>query len=97
MEEFRPFLADRLVFSLINRKQISPQGFKVQENGAVLMDDATRKVVLVAWQQRKRESLLHPFLDEKVPLGLLPHVQAKLMSRYIRGDIEAYPPFVWKG
>jgi CRISPR-associated protein Cas1 len=97
MEEFRPFLADRLVFSLINRKQILPGGFKVQENGAVLMDDDTRKAVLVAWQQRKRESLVHPFLGEKVAIGLLTHLQAKLMSRYIRGDIEAYPPFVWKG
>jgi CRISPR-associated protein Cas1 len=97
MEEFRPFLADRLAFSLINRKQISPHGFKVQENGSVLMDDATRKSVLVAWQQRKRESLMHPFLGEKVAIGLLTHIQARLMSRFIRGDIEAYPPFLWKG
>jgi CRISPR-associated protein Cas1 len=97
MEEFRPFLADRLAFSLINRKQISPPGFKVQENGAVLMDDKTRKTVLVAWQERKRECLVHPFLGEKVAVGLLPHLQARLFSRYIRGDIEAYPPFIWKG
>jgi CRISPR-associated protein Cas1 len=97
MEEFRPFLADRLAFSMINRRQISPSGFKVQENAAVLMDDETRKAVLVAWQQRKRESLVHPFLGEKVAIGLLPHLQAKLMARFIRGDIEAYPPFVWKG
>lgn len=97
MEEFRAVLADRLAFSLINRRQISADGFQVRDNGAVLMDDPTRKTVLVAWQQRKRDTLIHPFLGESVPVGLLVHLQARLMARYIRGDLEAYPPFFWKG
>jgi CRISP-associated protein Cas1 len=96
MEEFRPFLADRLVLSLINRKQVSPDGFKTAENGAVTMDDATRKAVLVAYQRRKQEEMLHPFLGEKVSVGLLPLLQARLLARHLRDDLDAYPPFVWK-
>jgi CRISPR-associated protein Cas1 len=96
MEELRPFLADRLVLSLINRKQVSPDGFTITESGAVTMDDATRKTVLVAWQERKRESLRHPFLDEDVENGLIPHVQAQLMARYVRGELDAYPAFIWR-
>lgn len=97
MEEFRPVLADRLAFSLINRRQLRPEGFQVQEGGGVVLDDATRKTVLVAWQQRKRDTLTHPFLDEPTTVGLLPHLQARLLSRWLRGDLDAYPPFFWKG
>jgi CRISPR-associated protein Cas1 len=96
MEEFRPYLADRLALSLINRKQVSAGGFKAAEGGAVSMDDATRKAVLVAYQKRKQEQVIHPFLGEKVSVGLLVHLQARLLARHLRGDMEAYPPFVWK-
>lgn len=96
MEEFRPFLADRLALSLINRKQVSPSGFVTTESGAVRMDDATRKAVLVAYQKRKQEEVLHPYLGEKVSVGLLVHLQARLLARHLRGDLDAYPPFVWK-
>ena len=96
MEEFRPCIADRLVLSLINRQQVQPQGFTVTESGGVTMDDATRKDVLVAYQKRKQEEIMHPFINEKVSIGLLPHVQALLMARYLRGDLDLYPPFFWK-
>lgn len=96
MEEFRPFLADRLALSLINRQQLRGKGFTRTETGAVLMDDETRKGVLVAYQQRKQEEIQHPFLGEKMPIGLLPHVQALLLARHLRGDLDGYPPFLWK-
>lgn len=96
MEEFRPVIADRLVLSLINRRQVSPRGFERSESGAVIMDDATRKAVLVEYQSRKQDEILHPYIEEKVPLGLLFFVQANLMARYIRGDIDGYPPFFWR-
>ena len=96
MEEFRPFLADRLVLSLINLSQVQGKGFDEQENGAVLMDDETRTAVLVAYQKRKQDEILHPFLEEKVTIGLLFHTQALLMARYLRGDLDGYPPFIWK-
>jgi len=96
MEEFRPFLADRLALSLINLKQVQGNGFKKNEGGGVVMDDDTRKQVLVAYQTRKQDEILHPFIDEKVTIGLLPHVQALLMARYLRGDLDGYPPFVWR-
>jgi len=96
MEEFRPVLADRLVLSLINRRQVGPQGFKKAENGAVVMDDATRKIVLVEYQNRKRDEVYHPYIEEKLPIGLLYFVQANLMARFIRGDIDGYPPFFWR-
>jgi CRISPR-associated protein Cas1 len=96
MEEFRPVLADRLALSLINRQQIRGKGFKKTETGAVLMDDATRKEVLVAYQKRKQEEIQHPFLGETVEVGLLPFVQAMLLARYLRGDLDGYPPFFWK-
>ena len=95
MEELRPVLCDRLALNLVNRKQISGKGFSIKESGGVLMDDETRKVVIVAWQEKKKEELLHPFLKEKVPYGLLAHVQALLLARHLRGDLEAYPPFFW--
>jgi CRISPR-associated protein Cas1 len=95
-EEFRPVLADRLALSLVNRQQIRGKGFRKTETGAVLMDDATRKEVLVAYQKRKQEEIQHPFLEEKVEVGLLPFVQAMLLARYLRGDLDGYPPFLWK-
>ncbi len=96
MEELRAYFADRLALSLINRQQVNPKGFSQQETGAVIMDDATRKIVLVAWQKRKQEEITHPFLQEKIQLGLLPHVQAMLLARYLRGDLDGYAPFLWK-
>jgi CRISP-associated protein Cas1 len=96
MEEFRPFLADRLVLSLINRKQISKGGFVKQPTGGIIMDDATRKEVITAWQKRKQEEITHPFLDERIPIGLLPYSQALLMARYLRGDLDNYPVFINK-
>jgi CRISPR-associated protein Cas1 len=96
MEEFRPYLADRLVLSLINLCQVSKKGFKKSEGGAVLMDDETRKTVLVAYQSRKQEEINHPYLNEKVTVGLLPHIQSLLLARHLRGDLDGYPPFIWK-
>ena len=96
MEEFRPFLADRLTLSLINLCQVQGKGFQKKESGAVWMDDDTRKTVLVAYQKRKQDEILHPFLNEKVTIGLLFHTQALLIARYLRGDIDNYPPFIWK-
>lgn len=96
MEEFRAYLADRLALSLINRQQVKPGGFQTTESGAVMMDDETRKAVLIAWQKRKQEETTHPFLQEKMLVGLLPFVQAMLMARFLRGDLEGYPPFLWR-
>lgn len=96
MEELRSFLADRLVLSLINRKQVSSGGFTTTESGAVTMDDSTRKTVLVAWQERKRDKIRHPFLDEEMEIGLIPHVQAQLLSRYMRDELDAYPAYIWR-
>jgi len=96
MEEFRPFLADRLVLSMINRGQVKPDGFTIKESGAVHMDDDTRKTVLTTYQKRKQESLVHPFLNEKIQIGTLFFIQALLLARFIRGDLDGYPPFIWK-
>ena len=96
MEEFRAFLGDRLALSLINLRQVKPSGFKTAESGAVRMSDQTRKALLVAYQKRKQQEIQHPFLQEKVPVGLLFHTQALLLARYLRGDLDAYPPFFWK-
>lgn len=95
MEELRPVFADRLALSLINRKQISGKGFTQKENGGIIMDDDTRKIVLTAWQERKKEVILHPYLNEKIDFGLIPYVQALLLARFLRGDLDAYPPFFW--
>lgn len=95
IEEMRPLFADRLALSLVNRKQISSKGFTQKESGGILMDDDTRKTVLTAWQDRKREEIIHPYLKERIPFGLIPHVQAMLLGRYLRGDLDAYPPFFW--
>ncbi|WP_300840192.1 type I-C CRISPR-associated endonuclease Cas1c [uncultured Acetatifactor sp.] len=96
MEELRPVFADRFVLSLINKRIVSPSGFYQKENGAVMMDDDTRKAVLSAWQSRKQEAIRHPFLEEKVEWGMVPYSQALLLARFIRGDLDAYPPFLWK-
>lgn len=96
MEEFRPFLADRQALSLVNLHQVSAKGFKKTESGAVEMDDATRKTVITAWQKRKKEEIRHRFLEESVPIGLLPFTQALLLARHLRGDLDGYPPFLWK-
>jgi CRISPR-associated protein Cas1 len=96
MEELRAPLADRLALSMLNRRELGAGDFRVMENGAVLLQDASRKIVLTAWQERKREEIEHPFLRERVPLGLLPHVQASLLARTLRGDLDAYPSLIWK-
>ena len=95
MEELRPVFADRLALSLVNRRQISGKGFKHKESGGVIMDDATRKIVLNAWQKRKQDEIRHPYLKERMPFGLIPYVQALLLARHLRGDLDAYPPFFW--
>lgn len=96
MEELRPHFADRLAVTLVNRNQISSSGFIIKENGAIIMNDETRKEVLIAWQKRKQDKIIHPYLEEKVSLGLVPYIQAMLLARHIRGDLEDYPPFFWK-
>lgn len=96
VEELRPVLADRFVVSLINKRMVTEKGFKAKENGAVLMDDETRKILLTEWQNKKKETLMHPFLNEKVEWGIVPYVQAMLLARYLRGDLDGYPPFLWK-
>jgi CRISPR-associated protein Cas1 len=95
MEELRPIFGDRLALSLVNRKQVTGKGFTAKESGGILMDDDTRKTVLTAWQERKKEEIVHPYLKERIPFGLLPHVQAMLLARFLRGDLDAYPPFFW--
>jgi CRISPR-associated protein Cas1 len=95
MEELRPVFADRLALSLVNLKQVSGKGFTQKESGGILMDDETRKKVLTAWQDRKKDEILHPFLKERISFGLIPHVQAMLLARHLRGDLDAYPPFFW--
>jgi len=92
MEEFRPLLVDRLLFALINRRQIQPQHLERQETGAWLLTDVGRKLVLAAWHERKREEIMHPFLGETTTWGLCPHIQARLLARHLRGDLDAYPP-----
>ena len=96
VEDLRPVVADRLVLTLINRRQVSADGFRHLESGGVTMDDATRKEVLVAFQKRKQEEIVHPFIEERVPFGMIPFVQATLLARHLRGDLEAYPSFLWK-
>lgn len=96
MEEFRSFLADRLVLSLINLGQVNPKGFSKAETGAVTMTDDTRKEVILAYQKRKQDEIRHPFLGETAPVGILFHLQALLLARHLRGDLDGYPPFVWR-
>ncbi len=96
MEEFRPFIADRLVLNLINLGQIKAEGFQQGKTGAVVMNSDARKVVLTAYQKRKQDIITHPFIGEKVAIGNLFHIQAQLLARCIRGDLDGYPPFLWK-
>jgi CRISPR-associated protein Cas1 len=96
MEEFRPFFADRLVLSLINLKRVQSKGFTKTESGAVLMSDETRKEVIVSYQDRKQEEIVHPFIGEKIHVGMLFFIQALLFSRFLRGELDAYPPFIWR-
>lgn len=96
MEELRGVMADRFVLTLINRKIVKAEHFDRQGDGAVLLNETGRKQFLSAWQQHKKETITHPFLEEKLPWGLVPHVQAMLLARTIRGDLEGYPPFLWK-
>lgn len=95
MEELRAPLADRLALSLINRRQLRAADFVAQEGGAVFLTDDARKLVLTAWQERKKEERIHPFLAEKAPFGLVPWIQAQMLARHLRGDLEAYPPWFW--
>lgn len=96
MEEFRPIIADRLALSLINLGQVNAKGFNKSESGAVMMSDATRKEVIMTYQKRKHDEIQHPFLGEKVAVGILFHVQSLLLARCLRGDLDGYPPFVWR-
>ena len=96
VEELRAVMADRFVLSLINRKMVTGKNFSRQENGAILMDDELRKRVLMEWQNRKKEMITHPYLQEKVEWGMVPYVQALLLARYLRGDLDGYPVFLWK-
>jgi CRISPR-associated protein Cas1 len=96
MEEFRPVLADRLALSLVNRQQVRGDGFAPAEGGGIVMNEETRKTVITAYQKRKQVEVTHPFLGEKTTVGLLLHLQARLLARYLRGDLDAYPAYVWR-
>lgn len=96
MEELRPCMADRFVLTLVNNRVFSGADFEKQENGAVYLTDKSRKQFLKSWQEKKREELKHPYLNEKLPWGMVPYVQALLLARYLRGDLDEYPPFLWK-
>lgn len=96
MEEFRAYLGDRVMLNLINLRQVERKDFEIRESGEVRMSDDARKTLLTAYQKRKQEEVTHPFLGEKMTVGLLPHIQAQLLARYIRGDISEYPPFYMK-
>ena len=96
MEELRPCMADRFVLTLVNNRMIRPEDFQLQDSGAVLLTDDGRRKFLKTWQERKRDTLTHPYLGEKMSWGIVPYVQALLLTRLIRGDLDAYPPFLWK-
>jgi CRISPR-associated protein Cas1 len=96
MEELRPCFADRFVLTLINNQVLQGQDFEMTESGAVLLTDEARKKLLKSWQERKQETIRHPYLEEKLRWGLVPYTQALLLARYLRGDLDAYPPFLWK-
>lgn len=96
MEELRGVMADRFVLTLINKRIMKKENFIQKGNGAVILDDSGRKLFLTAWQERKRDSIKHPFLNEKLEWGMIPHIQAMLLARYLRGDLDEYPPFLWK-
>ena len=94
MEEFRHYFADRAAITLINRAQIQMRDFEMKENGAVLLKPDSRKTVLTHWQERKQTEVFHPLLEEKVTLGLLPHLQARILTQHLRGDLDAYPAYL---
>jgi CRISPR-associated protein Cas1 len=96
MEELRPVFVDRFVLSLINKRIVTGEGFTQEESGAVIMDESVRRVILKHWQEKKTSEIIHPFLKEQVPWGIVPFAQALLLARYLRDDIDAYPPFFWK-
>lgn len=96
MEELRPVMADRLAIAMVNRQMIRPNHFRREAGGACYLNDEGRKIVLSSWQGRKQDVIVHPYLSEKIPWGLVPYVQALLLSRFLRGDIDGYPPFFWK-
>lgn len=96
MEELRPLIADRVALSLINRQQLSGRSFVTAESGAVALTDGARTSLLKTYQERKTRELKHPFLEEKMSLGIVPHIQALLLARHLRGDLETYPPFFWR-
>ena len=96
MEELRCVMVDRFVLSLVNNRVIRGEHFEQRENGAVTMTAEGRKKFLAAWQSRKQEEITHPYLKEKIPWGLVPYVQALLLARFLRGDLDGYPPFLWK-
>ena len=96
MEELRPCMADRFVLTLVNNRVIKAEDFQVQDSGAVLLTEEGRKKFLKAWQERKRDALTHPYLSEKMSWGMIPYVHALLLARHLRGDLDAYPPFLWK-
>ena len=96
LEELRSCIADRFALTLINDRILSAKDFTTQENGAVLLSEDGRKKVQKAWQERKKTKITHPFLKEKLEWGLVPYVQALLLARYLREDLDAYPPFLWK-
>ena len=96
MEEMRPLLADRLVLALLNRRQLTQKDFSKEAAGAVTLSDDARRTVLTSWQERKKNEIIHPFTQETIPIGLIPFVQATLLARHLRGDLEDYPPFIWR-
>lgn len=96
MEELRPLLADRICLTLINRRQVTADDFEIRDGGAVYLSGKGKKTVVVYYQKRKMDEVLHPLLDKKIPIGLLAHTQARILARFLRGDIEAYIPFIYK-
>jgi CRISPR-associated protein Cas1 len=96
VEEFRAVMCDRFVLTLINKKIVNGDDFYKREDGAVILTDNGRKKFLTAWQNRLQEEIVHPFLKEKMQWGMLPYVQSLLLARYIRGDLDCYPPYMWK-
>lgn len=96
MEELRPVMVDRFVLSAINNRVVVPADFDIRESGEVRLKEGPRKKLFAAWQEKKKEMIVHPYLKEKLPWGLVPHVQAMLLARYVRGDLDGYPAFLWK-
>lgn len=96
MEELRSVFADRFTLSLINKRMVSDSDFTTKEDGAVYLNDSGRKTFFTEWQNKKQEMIKHPFLEEQVEWGMIPYAQALLLARCIRGDLDLYPPLMWK-